>query len=70
MPKVTLKHPKETFDSLLRRFKRAVDASDIIREVREREFFEKPSSKRKKAKAAAKKRTQREVAAKQKNQPN
>lgn len=66
MPTVKQKHPKEPFESLLRRFKRAVDSADIIREVREREFYEKPSTKRKKAKAAAKKRTQRDVAAREK----
>jgi len=60
MPKVKLRHENESFESLMRRFKRSVEAADIMREVRDREFYEKPTTKRKKAKAAAKKRAQRE----------
>jgi small subunit ribosomal protein S21 len=56
MPKVTLKHKNESFEQLMRRFKRAVEKADIIKEVRKRECFEKPSIKRKRAKAAAIKR--------------
>ena len=50
MPKVTLKHPKEHFEALLRRFKKAVDKADTLKEIRKREFFEKKSeiNKRKK----------------------
>lgn len=40
----------------MRRLKKIVTTENIIREVREREYFEKPSLKRKKAKAAARKR--------------
>lgn len=60
MPSVKLKHDKENFESLLRRFKRACDDADIIRLVREREYYEKPTTKRKKAKAAAEKRAYRD----------
>lgn len=60
MAKVELKHPKESFDSLLRRFKKSVDKENILRDYREKEFFEKPSSKRKHAKAAARKRTEKQ----------
>jgi small subunit ribosomal protein S21 len=56
MPKVTLKHKNESFEQLMRRFKRAVEKADVIKEVRKRECFEKPSIKRKRAKAAAIKR--------------
>ncbi len=59
MAKVKLKHPNEHFDSLLRRFKKSVDKEDTLKDYREKEFFEKPSSKRKRAKAAAKKRTEK-----------
>lgn len=62
MPKVKLKHEKERFDQLLRRFKKAVDAADIMKEIRDREAFEKPTTKRKRAKAAAKKRWQKKLA--------
>ena len=41
----------ETFESMLRRFKRSVEQEGIIREVRDRKHYEKPSErKRKKAK--------------------
>jgi small subunit ribosomal protein S21 len=56
MPKVTLKHKHESFEALLRRFRKAVDKADVMKEVREREHYVKPSQKRKRAKAAAKKR--------------
>ncbi len=45
----------ESFESLLRRFTRKVQQDGILSEVRHREYFEKPSIKRKR-KAAAKRR--------------
>ena len=60
MPSVTKKHPKESFESMFRRFKRACDEADIVKELRAREFYEKPSQKNKRKRAAAVKRTQRE----------
>ena len=65
MPKVKLKHEKERFDQLLRRFKKAVDNADTLKEVREREAFEKPTTKRKRAKAAAIKRWKKKLASMQ-----
>ena len=59
MPKVERKHERENFESMLRRFKRACEKADILLEVRKREFYEKPSSKRKRKKAAAIKREQK-----------
>jgi len=56
MPSVELKHPDERFDYMLRRFKKAVDKANTIGEARDRQTYEKPSLKRKRAKAAAKKR--------------
>jgi len=56
MPKVTIKHQHESFESLLRRFKKSVDKSGILQDLREKEYFETPSQRRKKAKAAAIKR--------------
>ena len=45
----------ENFESLLKRFTRKVQQDGILSEVRHREYFEKPSVKRKR-KAAAKRR--------------
>lgn len=40
----------ESFESALRRFKRQIEAEGILKEVRERKHYEKPSErKRKKA---------------------
>jgi len=61
MASAKLRHDKESFESLMRRFKRNVDKDGIIQEVRNREFYEKPSVVRKRNKAAAKKRNQRRV---------
>ena len=45
----------ESFESLLRRFNKRVQQDGILAEVRHREYFEKPSVRRKR-KAAAKRR--------------
>lgn len=45
----------ETFESLLKRFNKKVQADGVLSEIKRREYFEKPSVKRKK-KAAAKRR--------------
>ena len=58
------------FDKALRIFNKKVQNSGLIREVREREHFEKPSSKRKKAKALAKKRWQKKVQSSELKDPN
>lgn len=59
MPSVHLKHPNESFESLLRRFKKAVEKSDILKILREYEAYEKPSERNKRLKAAAVKRWKR-----------
>jgi len=46
----------ETLDSALRRFKRQCVKSSILTELRKREYYEKPSVKRKKKAEAARKR--------------
>jgi small subunit ribosomal protein S21 len=46
----------EGFDSAIRRFKRTVEKSGILAEMRRREFHETPSEKKKRALAAAVKR--------------
>jgi len=58
MPGVIAKK-NESFEKLMRRFKRAVDKDDIINELRRREFYEKPTQKRKRQRAAAVKRWER-----------
>lgn len=59
MPSVTLKHSNESFESLMRRFKKAVEKSDILKILRECEAYEKPSERKKRLKAAAVKRWKR-----------
>ena len=46
----------------MRRLKKILQAEGVFREMRDRRFFEKPSMKRKKAQAAAKKRWAKEQA--------
>ena len=36
----------ESFESALRRFKRKIEREGILREVRDRSYYEKPSTKR------------------------
>ena len=55
MPKVT-SYNNEPFERLLRRFKKAVDKSNILKDLRKKEYYEKPSAAKKRALAAAKKR--------------
>lgn len=56
MPSAKRRFKEERFESIMKRFKRAVEKDNTIQEYRRREFFEKPSITRKKAKAAARKR--------------
>jgi small subunit ribosomal protein S21 len=46
----------EPFDVALRRFKRSCEKAGVLSEVRRREFYEKPTSVRKRKAAAAVKR--------------
>jgi len=46
----------EPFDVALRRFKRSCEKAGVLAEVRRREFYEKPTSVRKRKAAAAVKR--------------
>lgn len=45
--------PNESIESLLERFKKAVEKSGVLSDLRRKEYYEKPSTKRRKAKAAA-----------------
>ena len=60
MPAVKIKE-NEPFDIALRRFKRSCEKAGILAEVRRREFYEKPTSVRKRKKAAAVKRSMKKV---------
>ena len=64
MPKIDLRarrrHPRDKrppkpmpFDVAIRKFKKACDRAGIVQEVRKREFYEKPTAKRKRKKAEA-----------------
>ncbi|WP_392561646.1 30S ribosomal protein S21 [Orbus sturtevantii] len=55
MPVIKVRE-NEPFDVALRRFKRSCEKAGILAEVRNREFYEKPTTIRKRAKAAAVKR--------------
>jgi small subunit ribosomal protein S21 len=44
----------ETVDKALRRLKKRLDREGVIREVRDRRYFEKPCAKRRRKKKAAK----------------
>ncbi|HUV88928.1 MAG TPA: 30S ribosomal protein S21 [Anaerolineae bacterium] len=52
----------ESFDSLLRRFTRKVQADRLMSETRRRRFFEKPSVIRKRKKAAKLRKSRRQTA--------
>ncbi len=60
MPAVKVKE-NEPFDVALRRFKRSCEKAGILAEVRRREFYEKPTSVRKRKKAAAVKRSMKKI---------
>ena len=47
------KHKGESFESMMRRFKKGCEKSDIINEVKKREFYEKGSTTRRKSREMA-----------------
>lgn len=51
----------ESFEKLFRKFKKAVERSGILQEVRERQHYDKPSIQRKLAKNAAIRRHQKKL---------
>ena len=52
------------FERALRIFRKKCDNANIVKEVRERQYYEKPTAKRKRKKAAAIKRQQKITRAK------
>ncbi len=67
MPSVKLKE-NEPFDIALRRFKRSCEKAGLLAEVRRREFYEKPTSVRKRKAAAAVKRHLKKIQRENKRQ--
>ena len=59
MTTVRKKHNGESFESLLRRFKKSCEKSNVLLEVKKREFYEKPSSISKRSRDIAKKKEQK-----------
>lgn len=60
MPNVRVKE-NEPFEVAIRRFKRACEKAGVLAEVHRREFYEKPTSVRKRKAAAAVKRHMKKV---------
>ena len=59
MTTVRKKHNGESFESLLRRFKKSCEKSNVLLEVKKREFYEKASSVSKRTRDIAKKKEQK-----------
>jgi len=55
MPSVKVKD-NEPFEVAMKRFKKQVEKAGVLTELRRREYFDKPSVRRKKKQAAARKR--------------
>jgi small subunit ribosomal protein S21 len=49
----------ESYESFIRRFRRACENAGILREVKRREFYEKPSEKKKRKLAESRRRAYR-----------
>jgi len=60
MPSVRVKE-NEPFDVALRRFKRSCEKAGVLSEVRRRQAYEKPTTVRKRKRAAAVKRQQKKL---------
>jgi len=60
MPYVKIRE-NENFEGAIRRFKRIIDRCGLITEIRSREFYEKPTTERKRKKSAAIKRHQKKL---------
>ncbi|HHC73646.1 MAG TPA: 30S ribosomal protein S21 [Thiothrix sp.] len=60
MPSIRVKE-NEPFEVAIRRFKRTCEKAGVVAEARAREFYEKPTSVRKREKAAAVKRNYKRI---------
>ena len=54
---------QDNVEKALRKFKKKVLESGLLRELKDREFYEKPTTARKKARSAAKNRWQKKLLA-------
>ena len=54
--KVNRKHKQESFEAMMRRFKKGCEKSDLVNEVKKREHFEKPSMTRRISRKMAEKK--------------
>ncbi|MFQ5760029.1 MAG: 30S ribosomal protein S21 [Acidiferrobacterales bacterium] len=61
MPSIRVKD-NEPFEIALRRFRRSCEKAGVFSEMRRREFYEKPTSVRKRKAAAARKRELKKIA--------
>jgi small subunit ribosomal protein S21 len=57
---VTVKD-NENINQALRRFKRKIDDSGILEDLKKKEFYEKPTTERKRKKGAAKSRLRKQL---------
>ena len=53
---------KEDVESLIRRFKKKVNKSGILKDLRKKEYYDKPSMAKRKKSAEARKRNERDLA--------
>ena len=60
MPGIVIKEG-DSFEGALKKFKKQVEKAGTLSEIRKREAYEKPSVKRKKKAAAARKRAQKKT---------
>ena len=60
MPGITIREG-ESFEGALKKFKKQVEKAGILSEIRKREHYEKPSVKRKRKAASARKRAQKKT---------
>ncbi len=60
MPGITIRDG-DSFEAALKKFKKSCEKAGILSEIRKRESYEKPSVKRKKKDAAARKRLVKKV---------
>lgn len=60
MPMVHVRD-EESFENAMRRFKRKCEKSGVLTEIKKRQYFEKPSVKRKRKELQAKKKIARKL---------
>ena len=56
-----VKRDNEDEESLMRRFKKKVNKSGILKDLKKKDYFDKPSMAKRKKKSEAKKRLKREL---------